>query len=156
MKPLNFRQTLWPNKENTGLLISGLRVRASMEPHIDRAHERVYSDTRYCQSFSSDTWHWGKKCPTLKIHLTLDTHFPKDIKCKKLFPSGNQDIQPKIHVARHRHSELVTRHLTLHFSLTLTVSIPSRRLTLHEISCRRPTLRPRFMGPICILFSHFF
>ncbi len=32
------------------------------------------------------------------------------------FPSDT-DIQPKLYVARHWHSELITRHLTLHFSL---------------------------------------
>ena len=57
------------------------------------------------------------------------------------FPSDT-DIQPKTNVGRHRHSELVTRHLTLHFSLTLTVSFPRRRRTLCKISSRRPTLRP--------------
>ncbi len=45
-----------------------------------------------------------------------------------LFPSDT-DIQPKINVARHRHSELLTQHSTLHFRPTLTVSFPSRRRT---------------------------
>ncbi len=63
------------------------------------------------------------------------------------FFSSDTDMQPKINVARHRHSELVTRHLTLHFSPTLTVSFPSRRRTLRKISSRRLTLRPPFMGP---------
>ncbi len=64
------------------------------------------------------------------------------------FPSDT-DSQLQINVARHRHSELVSRHLTLHFSLTLTltVSFPSRRRTLRKILGRRPTLRPPFMGP---------
>ncbi len=62
------------------------------------------------------------------------------------FPSDT-DIQPKINVARHRHSELVTRHLTLHFSPTLTVSFPSRHRTLRKISGRCRTLRSPGMGP---------
>ncbi len=65
------------------------------------------------------------------------------------FPSDT-DIQHKINVGRHRHSELVARHLTLHFSLTLTVSFPSRRRTLSKISSRRRTLRPPFMGPLYV------
>ncbi len=58
------------------------------------------------------------------------------------FPSDT-DIQPKINVARHRHrhSDLVARHLTLHFSPTLTVSFPSRHRTSRKISSRRSTLR---------------
>ena len=39
------------------------------------------------------------------------------------------------------------RHLTLHFSPTLTVSSGSRRGTLRKILSRHPTLRPPFMGP---------
>ncbi len=66
------------------------------------------------------------------------------------FPSDT-DIQPKINVAQHRHSDLVARHLMLHFSLTLTVSSPSRRRTLRKISSRRPTLRPPFIGPTHVI-----
>ncbi len=49
------------------------------------------------------------------------------------FPSDT-DIQSKVNVAKHRHSDLVARHLTLHFRPTLTVSLPSQRRTLRNIS----------------------
>ncbi len=64
------------------------------------------------------------------------------------FFSSDTDIQPKVNVAWHWHSDLVARHLTLHFSLTLTVSFPMRRRTLRKNSSRCPTLGPPFMGPI--------
>ena len=79
--------------------------------------------------------------PRKGVFLTPDTG--------PFFPSDT-DIQPKINVARHRHSELVTRHLTLDFSPTPTVSYPIRRRTLRKISGRRQTLRPLFMGPITL------
>ena len=69
------------------------------------------------------------------------------------FPSDT-DIQPKMYVPRHRHSELVTRHLTPHFSPTLTVSFTSRRQTLRKISSRHPTLRPPFMGPFVMFHTY--
>ncbi len=49
---------------------------------------------------------------------------------------SNTIIQPRIkfNVTRHRHSDLVSRHLTLHFSPTMTVSFPSGRRTLRKIS----------------------
>ena len=55
------------------------------------------------------------------------------------FLPSDTDIEPKTNVARHRHSELVTRHFG---------TVPSRRRTLRcKISGRRSTLRPPFMGP---------
>ncbi len=60
---------------------------------------------------------------------------------KQFFPS-NTDIQLKINVARHGHSDLLARHSTLHSSPTLTVSSGSRRRTLRKILSRCPTLRP--------------
>ena len=70
-------------------------------------------------------------------HPTLGHFFPSDI-----------DIQPQINVARHRHSELVTQHLTFHFSPTLTVSFLSRRRTLRKISIRRVLDLMDLVGPI--------
>ncbi len=61
------------------------------------------------------------------------------------FFSSDTDIQPKVNVVRHLHSESVTRHLTLHFRPTLTVSFPSRRLTF----------RPLFMGPTNVCHTGF-
>ncbi len=97
-------------------------------------------------------------------HPTLDHFFPPDT-----------DIQPKISVARYRHSDLLALHLTLHFSpsyhwpprsdlgegqqcrllqpdTVVTVFSGSRRrstpvIMQKLISNRRPTLRPSFMGP---------
>ncbi len=63
------------------------------------------------------------------------------------FLPSDTDIHPKTNVARHQHSDLGPRHLTLQFNPTLTVSFLSRRQTLCKISGRRPTLRPPFMGP---------
>ena len=76
--------------------------------------------------------------PTKGVFPTPDT--------VPFFPSDT-DIHLKTNVARHRHSDLAPRHLTLHISPTLTVSFPSRHRTLRNILCRRPTLRPPTMGP---------
>ena len=60
---------------------------------------------------------------------------------------ADTDIQTKINVGRHRHSELPARHWTLHSARHWTLSLPSRCRTLRKISSRHPTLRPPFMGP---------
>ena len=75
----------------------------------------------------------SRRGPMKGVFPTLDT--------EPFFPSDT-DIQPKINVARHQHSDLAARHLTPHFRPTLTVSFPSRRQTLCKISSRRPTLIP--------------
>ncbi len=49
---------------------------------IFRAHERGYSDTRYCQNFSPDTRHWGQIKPDTrhsKFTPPLDTQLQRDI-----------------------------------------------------------------------------
>ena len=60
-----------------------------------RAHERGYSDTRHCQKCLSDTRHSGKIKPDTNTqnsprHSTPT--FQKTEKCKKHFPSGNQNL----------------------------------------------------------------
>ncbi len=62
------------------------------------------------------------------------------------FPSDT-DIQTKINVIRHRHSELLARQATLRSARHTTLSLPSRRRTLWKILSRHPTLRPPFIGP---------
>ncbi len=63
------------------------------------------------------------------------------------FPS-DADIQPKINVARHRHSELVVRHLTLHFSSTLTV-IPKLTPDIAQNFEPTPDTQTPLHGPYC-------
>ena len=72
------------------------------------------------------------------IFLTPDTG--------PFFPS-NTDIQTKINVGRHRHSELLARHSTLQSARHSTLSIPSRHRTSQKILSRHLTLRLPFIGP---------
>ncbi len=59
--------------------------------------------------------------------------------------ASDTDIQPKIDVARHL--ELVTRHLRLHFSLTLTVSFPKSTPDITQNFESTPDTQTALHGP---------
>ena len=80
--------------------------------------------------------YWSKLGPMNGVFPTPDT--------VPFFPSDT-DIHPKTNVARHRHSHLVPRHLTPHFSPTLTLSFPPLDITQNFGST--PDTQTPFRGP---------
>ncbi len=97
------------------------------------------NDKAYQQSFYMfySLWHTGQatRCPVTSYNRwgPWSRYFQHPI-----IDRSDTDIQPRINVTRHRHSELVAWHLTLHFSLTLTVYIQTH---IHgPYKCSNPDL----------------
>ncbi len=67
-------------------------------------------------------------------------------------PCSLSDIQTKINVGRHQHSELLARHSTLHSVRHWTHLFQIQRWTLPEIWSRHPTFRPSIIDPLSFTF----